>query len=50
MLLRKIFSTSITFTMTCEYGKYAGVKIDSAVRPVYQVACQWVISNVFRRP
>ena len=33
--------------MTCEYGKDARVEIDTVLRPVYQVACQWVISNVF---
>ena len=45
MSLRVIFSNSITFTVINQYGKGAGVKIESVFRPVYHVACRGVPSN-----
>ena len=45
MSLRITFSNSITFTVTCDYGKDADVEIESAFRPVYHVVCPGVISN-----
>ena len=38
MSLRVTFSNSITFTLTNEYGKDAGVEIESVVRPVSDVS------------
>ena len=45
MSLRVTFLNSITFTVINEYGKDAGVGIDSVFWPVYRVACWGVISN-----
>ena len=45
MSLTVTFANSITFTVIDEYGKGASVEIESVFRPIYQVACLWVISN-----
>ena len=37
------FSNSITFKLLNQYGKGAGVKVESVFRPVHHVACQGVI-------
>ena len=39
------FSNSITFEVINQYGKGAGVKIESVFWPVYHVACRGVLSN-----
>ena len=39
MSLRVTFFNSITFTLINEYGKDAGVEIESVFRPVSDVAC-----------
>ena len=45
MSLRVTFPNSITFTMTCEYGKDAGVGTESVFRQGYDVACRGIISK-----
>ena len=42
---RVTFSNSITFTLINEYGKGAVVEIETALWPVYHVACQWALSK-----
>ena len=42
---KKYFSNSITFTVINQYGKDAGIKIESVFRPVYHAACWGVFSN-----
>ena len=39
------FCHYITFTVISQYGKGAGVKIESVFRSVYHVACRGVLSN-----
>ena len=39
------FSHYITFTVISQYGKGAGVKIESVFRPVYHLVCRGVLSN-----
>ena len=45
MSLRVIFSNSITFQVINQYGKDAGVNIESVFRPIYHVAYRGVLSN-----
>ena len=42
---KKNFSNSITFIVINQYGKGAGIKIESVFRPVYHAACRGVLSN-----
>ena len=42
---KSYFSDLITFGVINQYGKGAGVKIESVFRPVYHVACRGVLSN-----
>ena len=39
------FSYSITFKVINQYGKGAGIKIESVFRPVYHAACRGVLLN-----
>ena len=43
MSLRVIFSNSISLTMINQYGKGAGVDIESVFWPFYHVACRRVL-------
>ena len=45
MSLRVIFSNSISLTLINQYGKDAGVEIESVFRPFYNVTCRGVLSN-----
>ena len=38
-------SNSINFTVISQYGNNARIKIESAFRPVYHVACPGILSN-----
>ena len=50
MSLRVTFSNSITFAVTCEYGKDTGFKIESVLSPVSHLACRWSSqAGLFRR-
>ena len=39
------FYNSITFTVITQDNKGALIKIESVLRPVYDVVCRWVLSN-----
>ena len=42
---KKNFSNSLTFRVINQYGKGAGIKIESVFRPVYHAAFRGVLSN-----
>ena len=42
---KKHFPNLLTFRVINQYGKGAGIKIESVFRPVYHAACRGVLSN-----